>query len=291
VVPQLHLTWVTAGVIAAVLIGAGTLVAARLRRGEAGAAVRELGVVIGLFALWHFVGSLTGHHPAGAYARGAAIWHAEQTLHIADEGSLQRPLLDHHAVLAAANYYYAYAHWFSVDVVLVWLWLRHRAEYAVVRAGLVLFTGACLFLHMVSTAPPRLLPQTHLVDTAAALGQSAVDPRRLGSAVRRRGVAHAIAPRPRAHLGARGAHVVRHRRHRQPLLARCCRRGRGCRDRLAGRVRSLPLPVGVASRVADCLTWRGSLHGSRRGSNWPKRSGSSGSTTGCTRTSRPRAAR
>ena len=171
-VPQLHLTWVTAGVIAAVLIGAGTLVAARLRRGEAGAAVRELGVVIGLFALWHFVGSLTGHHPAGAYARGAAIWHAEQTLHIADEGSLQRPLLDHHAVLAAANYYYAYAHWFSVDVVLVWLWLRHRAEYAVVRAGLVLFTGACLFLHMVSTAPPRLLPQTHLVDTAAALGQS-----------------------------------------------------------------------------------------------------------------------
>jgi hypothetical protein len=170
--PQLHVTWATAGAIAAVLIGVGALVSVQLRRRRLGAAIREVGIVLGLFGLWMFVGHLVGHHPAGGYRRGAAIWHAERDLHIADEATLQRPLLDHRWLLDAVNYYYAYAHWLSVDVVLAWLWLRHRDRYVVTRAVLVVFTGCCLCLHLISTAPPRLLAQTQLVDTAAALGQS-----------------------------------------------------------------------------------------------------------------------
>jgi hypothetical protein len=128
--------------------------------------------VLGLFGLWMFVGHLVGHHPAGGYARGRAIWNAEQTLHIANEAAVQKPLLAHHWLVDAANYYYAYAHWISVDVVLVWLWVRHRDRYFVTRATLVAFIGSCLCLHLVSTAPPRLLAQTQLVDTATLLGQS-----------------------------------------------------------------------------------------------------------------------
>jgi len=170
--PQLHVTWLTAGIVAAVLIGLGALVSTQLRRGEVGQAIRECGIVLGLFGLWMFVGHLVGHHPAGGYARGAEIWRLEKSLHIADEASLQRPLLAHHALLSAANYYYAYAHWFSVDVVLAWLWLRHRTHYLQTRRALVLFTGSCLLLHLISTAPPRLLHQTGVVDAASALGQS-----------------------------------------------------------------------------------------------------------------------
>jgi hypothetical protein len=170
--PQLHVTWVTAGAIAAVLVGVGALLSMRLRRRDIGGAIREVGVVLGLFGLWMFVGHLVGHHPAGGYRRGAWIWHAEQSLRIADEAALQRPVLAHHTLTVVANYYYAYAHWVSVDVVLAWLWLRHRAHYVVTRTALVLFTGCCLLMHLVSTAPPRLLAETHLVDTAAALGQS-----------------------------------------------------------------------------------------------------------------------
>jgi hypothetical protein len=171
-VPQLHVTWLTAGILATVLIGVGGLVSLQLRRGRAGAAIREVGIVLGLFGLWMFVGHLVGHHPDGGYARGADLWSMEQWLHIDNEATLQRPLLDHHWLLASVNYYYAYAHWLSVDVVLAWLWLRHSADYVVARTALVLFTGACLLLHLISTAPPRLLTQTHLVDTAALLGQS-----------------------------------------------------------------------------------------------------------------------
>ena len=170
--PQLHVTWITAGVVAAVLVGIGSLLASRVRRHELGAGLREIGVVLGLFGLWMLVGQLVGHHPAGAYKRGALIFSAEQHLHVADEASVQRPLLAHHSLLTAVNYYYAYAHWLSVDLVLAWLWLRHRATYVRTRSTLVVFTGACLLLHLISTAPPRLLAQTHAVDTAALLGQS-----------------------------------------------------------------------------------------------------------------------
>jgi hypothetical protein len=169
---QLHVTPLTAGIGAAVLVGVGGLVSVQLRRGRVGAAIREVGIVLGLFGLWMLVGRLVGHHPSGAYSRGGDIWSLEQWLHLDNEATLQRPLLGHNDLLVAANYYYAYAHWLSVDVVLAWLWLRHSATYLVARTALVLFTGGCLLLHLVSTAPPRLLSQTGLVDTAASLGQS-----------------------------------------------------------------------------------------------------------------------
>jgi len=170
--PQLHITWITAGAVAAVLVGVGALLSAQWRRRQVGAAVREIGIVLGLFGLWMFVGHLVGHHPAGGYQRGADIWRAERTLHIANEATLQRPLLGHRWLLDAVNYYYAYAHWISVDIVLAYLWLRHRDRYVLTRATLVVFTGTCLCLHLISTAPPRLLAQTHLVDTGALFGQS-----------------------------------------------------------------------------------------------------------------------
>src|SRR4051794_41488244 len=114
-----------------------------------------------------FVGHLVGHHPRGGYDRGTWIWDTERRLHIATEASLQRPLLGHRWLLDAVNYYYAYAHWLSVDVVLAWLWLRHRDRYVVTRAVLVVFTGGWLCLHLISTAPPRPFFENHPLHTPA----------------------------------------------------------------------------------------------------------------------------
>jgi len=171
-VPTLHVTYLTAGILAVVFVGVGALVSTQLRRGRVGPAIREVGVVVGLFALWMGVGHLVGHHPSGGYARGDEIWQVERWMHLDVEPSLQRPLLHHDAAMRTANYYYAYAHWLSVDVVLAWLWWRHRDSYAATRATLVVFTGSCLLLHLISSAPPRLLTQTTVVDTGALLGQS-----------------------------------------------------------------------------------------------------------------------
>jgi hypothetical protein len=192
-VPQLRLTWLTAGIIAAVLFGVGALVSAQLRRGRVGPAIREAGVVVGLFALWLTVGHLVGHHPRGGYSRGLDIWRAERWLHLDIEPVTQTPLLHSPALATSANYYYAYAHWASVDAVLAWLWWRHRGHYAVARNALVLFTGSCLLLHLISTAPPRLLAQTGVVDVGARLGQSVY-----GDAP---GVADHLSAMPSIHVG------------------------------------------------------------------------------------------
>ena len=171
--PTLHVTYLTAGIIAVVLVGLGALVSTQLRQGRVGPAIREVGVVLGLFALWMGVGHLVGHHPTVGYTRGRQIWQLEEWMHLDIEPTLQRPVLHHEWAMRSANYYYAYAHWLSVDVVLAWLWWRHRDDrYLATRTTLVVFTGSCLLLHLVSTAPPRLLPQTHVADTGAMLGQS-----------------------------------------------------------------------------------------------------------------------
>src|SRR4051794_26272518 len=170
--PTLHITYLTAGIIAVVLLGVGALVTTQLRQGHIGPAIREVGVILGLFALWMGVGHLVGHHPSGGYTRGTEIWQLEQAIHLGVEPTLQQPVLHHESWMRAANYYYAYAHWLSVDVVLAWLWWRHRDRYVATRAMLVVFTGGCLLLHLISTAPPRLLTETHVADTGALLGQS-----------------------------------------------------------------------------------------------------------------------
>jgi hypothetical protein len=292
-VPQLHVTWLTAGIAAAILLGVGALVSAQIRRGRVGAAIREIGVVVGLFGLWMFVGHLVGHHPAGGYSRGREIWRLETSLHLADEAWLQRPLLGHRALMQAANYYYAYAHWLSVDVVLGWLWWRHKDTYVVTRSALVAFTGSCLLLHLVSCAPPRLLTQTGVVDTATALGQSVYNDSP--------GISDHLSAMPSIHVGwavlfavaawHTGSRVGRVAASTHVVATSYVVVVTGNHFWLDGAVAAVlafaawyvassrPLVAlkrrqpAVAAAVAGCLTWQhGSRHGSRPRFSWPRRS-------------------
>jgi len=40
------------------------------------------------------------------------------------------------------------------------------------RTTLVAFTAACLLIQLIPVAPPRMLPEAHIVDTAVKYGQS-----------------------------------------------------------------------------------------------------------------------
>src|SRR3954449_4579601 len=93
--PTLHITYLTAGIIAVVLLGVGALVTTQLRQGHIGPAIREVGVILGLFALWMGVGHLVGHHPSGGYPRGREICQPEQAMHLGVEPTLQQPVLHH----------------------------------------------------------------------------------------------------------------------------------------------------------------------------------------------------
>ena len=96
------------------------------RRGRvAVAAVREAGVVLGLFAFWQLAGTLAHHNAAGAVGRGRDILRIESTLHIATEHATQNLVLGHSLLTQACNAFYVYGHFNGLILFLAWIFTFH----------------------------------------------------------------------------------------------------------------------------------------------------------------------
>lgn len=167
------LPWKDALLIAAPLVVIGTFLTIRGRRlRTAGAFLREAGVVMALYTLWTYMGSLSLRHVEGAMSRGAWVWDLERSLHIATEATIQGVFLGHEGVVGLFNQYYAWVHVPAMVVFLAWLFVRHRDRYPEWRTSLALLTGLCFTIQLVSVAPPRMFPGLGFTDTGIALGQS-----------------------------------------------------------------------------------------------------------------------
>jgi hypothetical protein len=180
---RLELTWQTAAVASACLVGPAVALRAAIRSPAArplttprltalAAFAQETGIVLALFALWQLAGSHQVLGPSGALGRARWLWHAERVLHMPSETVVQRAFLPHPLIIQAFNLYYAGLHFAVLIVCLVWLFFRYRASYFRVRATVVLFTGLSLLVQLIPVAPPRMLPADHMVDTAVLYGQS-----------------------------------------------------------------------------------------------------------------------
>jgi hypothetical protein len=169
-VPRLMLSWpdaiAIAGGLAVVVLTARVLWRRRI------GVLAEAALLFGLYGLWQFAGSFTVMSPVGAVSRARWLWHAERTLHLPSETSVQRLFLPHPLLVQAFNLYYDTLHFALLGVCLGWLYVRHRESYPAIRNTVALFTGASLLLQLIPVAPPRLLPGTGLVDTAVRYGQS-----------------------------------------------------------------------------------------------------------------------
>ncbi|MBV9094590.1 MAG: phosphatase PAP2 family protein [Streptosporangiaceae bacterium] len=172
--PHFMLSWLQAVVIAGCLAAAAAAI--RLSRARLmavwGGVAWEAALLFGLYGLWQFAGSFTVMSTAGALPRARWLWHAERVLHLPSEAAVQRPFLPHPLLAQAANLYYDILHFPILIGCLIWLYARHRDRYRPVRTTVALFTGASLGIQLIPVAPPRLLPGTGMVDTAAAYGQS-----------------------------------------------------------------------------------------------------------------------
>lgn len=167
------LPWKDALLIAVPLLVIGTFLTIRGRRlRTAGAFLREAGLVMALYTLWTYMGSLSLRHVEGAMTRGAAVWDIERTLHIATEASIQGLFLGHDGVVRFFNQYYAWVHVPALVAFLAWLFVRHRQRYPEWRTSLALLTGLCFTIQLVSVAPPRMFPGLGFTDTGVELGQS-----------------------------------------------------------------------------------------------------------------------
>ena len=154
----------------------------------------EVALILVLYSLWRIAGQLSVLHTDGAETRGRQIWDLERFLHLPSELSIQHAVLPHAWLVQAANVYYAVVHVPALIAMLVWLFIRHRDHYPVVRDTLALLTGACLLVQLVPVMPPRLMSSLGFVDTGHLYGQSVYTA--LG-----RGASDQLSAMPSLHVG------------------------------------------------------------------------------------------
>jgi PAP2 superfamily len=173
-VPHVGLAWQPAAIIAVcvALLAAALIRTRRTRLIATGRFAGEAALLLGLFALWQYAGSFSLLPSSGGLPRARWLWHAERLLHLPSEVSVQRPFLPYPHVIEAFNLYYAVLHFPVLIGTLIWVFGWHRGHYRQVRTTVVIFTGASLLVQFIPVAPPRMLPGTGLVDTAARYGQS-----------------------------------------------------------------------------------------------------------------------
>jgi hypothetical protein len=133
---------------------------------------RETAVVLGLYALWQFAGTLSLLQVNGAVARARWIDHFEKELHLPGELWVQHVVLKSSLLTQALNVFYATVHFPGMIAFLIWMFVRHRDRYAQVRNTMVIVTGASLAIQLIPVAPPRLTPGLGFVDTPALFHQS-----------------------------------------------------------------------------------------------------------------------
>ncbi len=172
--PHLELGWQPAAIIAVcvAVLAAALIRTRRARLVATGRFAGEAALLFGLFALWQYAGSFALLPSSGGLPRARWLWQAERLVHLPNEGSVQRPFLPHPLVVEAFNLYYAVLHFPVLIGTLIWLFGWHRGYYRHIRTTVVLFTAASLLVQFIPVAPPRMLPGTGLVDTAAQYGQS-----------------------------------------------------------------------------------------------------------------------
>jgi hypothetical protein len=190
----LHLGWQQSTALCTLL----TLTALVLRPYPRAAPVhsfaREFSIVMGLFALWQYVGHYVRTHSAGAMERAREIQELQAWLRLPDEQVLQLKVLPHEWLVRGINGYYASAHLTGMALFLVWVWWRRRDSFAGVRNTVAASTLLYLVVQSVPVAPPRLLPGAGFVDTALVYGQSVYGPYTTG-------LASQLTAMPSVHVG------------------------------------------------------------------------------------------
>ena len=138
------------------------------RSSEARAALHELAIVALAAISYVSVRAITEGSAERALANGRRLLRLEQALHLDWEQGLQSPLLGHPLLLELANTVYIWGFWPVLAGAAVYLYVRHREHYVVLRDAVFIsgLIGFAIFA-LLPVAPPRLV-DPHLLDTIRA---------------------------------------------------------------------------------------------------------------------------
>jgi hypothetical protein len=131
----------------------------------------ELPLLLLLYAVWQRVGELSLGDYQRASARGRWILDVERSLPLPSEVATQHLALHSEVLVRAANVYYIAGHAPALFAFLLWLWARHREDFARWRTTLGFASIVGCSIQAIPVAPPRLvLPG--IVDTGLRYGPS-----------------------------------------------------------------------------------------------------------------------
>jgi hypothetical protein len=135
----------------------------------------EIALLMGAYTSWQFATALTFGGLGGAVESGLRIARLEEILGWPSGAAMQAPVLGHEWLMRMADTYYASAHLTVFVITLAWVFLLHRPDWPFTRTTVFLTTAACLLIQYKPVAPPRLIPELGVVDTAARTGLSVYD--------------------------------------------------------------------------------------------------------------------
>ncbi len=139
---------------------------------------REVIVCVGGYVVYSLLRGVVAGDPRVSASHARRIIHLEQMLHIFQEPAWQRWALGVPGIPRVWNGVYLWMHTPLVIFTLVYLYVRHRPTYTVIRN--VFFVSAAIGLvcyALYPTAPPRLMPGYGFTDTIANMARAAPDVR------------------------------------------------------------------------------------------------------------------
>jgi len=128
--------------------------------------VAELLFVIPAYTAYQFVRGLVGGQAGAAFDNASRLISIERRLGIFHEASLQRLILPVGWMTDLWNYLYIWGHLPLIIAVAIWLYVRHRENYALFRnAFLISGLIALIGFSTMPLAPPRYMPEFGFSDT------------------------------------------------------------------------------------------------------------------------------
>jgi hypothetical protein len=128
--------------------------------------VAELLFIIPAYIAYQFVRGLVHGKAGDAFDNASRLIHFEQQLHIFHEAFLQQLILPKAWMVDFFNYLYIWGHLPVIIAVAIWLYTRHRENYAFFRnAFLISGLIALIGFSAVPLAPPRFMPEFGFTNT------------------------------------------------------------------------------------------------------------------------------
>jgi hypothetical protein len=128
--------------------------------------LREIALIASLWTTYAVSRVLASDDLTAARSRAADVLHVERLLHLDVESWLNHAVTPISQIAVPMSFWYASLHYVVTPAVLVFLFVRHRAEYPRARNAIVIGSAIGLVCYVLwPAAPPRLMPGGAYLDT------------------------------------------------------------------------------------------------------------------------------